>query len=382
MRKTTTDSSPSRAAATAHAIALPASRPGVKFGPDDSFQKTLKARVDRYFRFTGRRMRDCPQMYVKSAVLFTWLFGSYALLVFVAATWWQALPLAISLGMAMAAVGFNVQHDGGHKAYSDRKWVNKLAAMSLDLLGGSSYCWDHKHNTIHHTYANITDHDDDIDVGVFGRLSPHQTRLPFHRLQHIYLWFLYGFLAMKWHFVDDYMTILRGKIGTHKFARPKGWNLVIFIGGKAIFLTLAFGLPLFFHPFWAVVLFYAVAVWVNGLLISIVFQLAHVVEEAQFPMPEADTGKMATHWAVHQVQTTVNFARNNRILTWFLGGLNFQIEHHLMPRISHIHYPRLSRLVENTCKDFGLTYNAHTGFFQGVASHFRWLHRMAKPETV
>lgn len=351
----------------------------IKFSGTDAFQKTLKARVDRYFRLTHRSPRDCPQMYVKTAIVLNWFLASYALLVFAAPTWWIAIPLAVSLGLSMAAIGFNIQHDGGHKAYSERNWVNRLMASTLDLLGGSSYVWDHKHNTLHHTYANITGHDDDIEVGFFGRLSPHQKWRGFHRFQHLYLWLLYGFLPVKWQLVDDYVNIAHGRIGNYKFARPRGKALLMLIGGKLTFLTLAFILPALFHPLWMVIVFYLLANLVNGILLAIVFQLAHVVEEAEFPMPCKDTGKMESHWAVHQVETTVDFARNNPVWTWFLGGLNFQVEHHLFPRICHIHYPKISRLVERTCKEFGVQYHAHKSFFSGVASHFRWLRTMGQP---
>lgn len=351
----------------------------IKFRNGDEFYRTLKARVDRYFQFTGQSPRDCGRMYLKTAAVLGWLAASYVLLVFVAATWWQAVPLAVSLGLAMAAVGFNIQHDGGHKAYSDRPWLNRLMASALDMLGGSSFIWDHKHNTVHHTYSNITGHDDDINLGAIGRLSPHQKRLPFHRFQHIYLWLLYGLLPFKWQLMDDYRDIIRGRIGAHHFQRPKGRELAIFITGKLSFLTLAFVVPTLVHPFLNVLLFYVLATWVEGIVLAIVFQLAHVVEEAEFPMPDPETGKMDTHWAVHQVETTVNFARHNRVLCWFLGGLNFQVEHHLLPKICHIHYPRLSRLVQRTCEQFGLQYNAHPTFWAGLVSHFRWLRRMGQP---
>ena len=149
----------------------------LKFGTNNGFQVELRRRVDEYFRTTGRRQRDCPQMYLKTAIILACFAASYVLLVFVAQAWWQALPLAILLGLAMAAIGFNVQHDGGHQAYSDHPWVNKLMAMTLDLIGGSSYLWHWKHDVFHHTYVNITGHDADIDLGFLGRLTPHQKRL-------------------------------------------------------------------------------------------------------------------------------------------------------------------------------------------------------------
>ena len=366
--------------ASSPAPAAAAASHRLKFDGPDAFHKTIKARVEDYFKSTGKRPRDCWQMYLKTAIVFVWFVTSYLLLIFATSHWWQAIPLATSLGLAMAAIGFNIQHDGGHKAYSDRNWVNKLMAMSLDLLGGSSYVWDHKHNTLHHTYANIHDHDDDIAVGFLGRLAPEQKWHRFHRLQHIYLWLLYGLLPVKWQFVDDFFNVLRGRIGHHKFARPRGWNLFIFLAGKTVFFCLAFALPLLAGHAWYLVLgTYLVTCWVMGIMLSTVFQLAHVVEEADFPSPNPASGKIETHWAVHQVLTTVNFARRNRVLCWFLGGLNFQIEHHLFPRICHIHYPRISRLVEETCREFGLSYHAHKSFFAGVASHFRWLRTMGQP---
>ena len=356
---------------------VPRVLPGeLKFAARDGFHRELRQRVEQYFRSTGRRPRDCPQMYLKTAIILAWLAASYGLLVFGTSTWWQALPLAISLGLAMAAVGFSIQHDGGHHAYSNRNWINKLMALSLDLLGGSSYVWARKHNSIHHTFANITGHDDDINIGFFGRLSPHQKRLKIHRLQHFYLWVLYGFLPIKWQFYDDFRDVLTGRIGEHRFSRPTGWNLATFIGGRALFFLLALVIPLMVHPLSIVLWCYLAASFAQGLALSVVFQLAHCVEEADFPMPREETGRMEAAWAVHQVETTVDFARGSKLLTWFIGGLNFQIEHHLFPQVCHIHYPAISPVVEQTCREYGLRYVAHDTFRAGLRSHFRWLRRM------
>jgi linoleoyl-CoA desaturase len=276
----------------------------LKFGSSDGFLSELRRRVDRYFQIVGRSQLDAPRMYVKTAFIFAWFAASYLLLLFVVGTWWLALPLALSLGLSMAAMGFNVQHDGGHRAYSKHKWINKLMAMSLDLLGGSSYVWAKKHNSIHHSYSNITGHDDDIEIGFFGRLSPHQTRWKFHRLQHFYLWVLYGFLPIKWQMYDDFQHVAVGRIGGHRLARPKGWDLATFVGGKVVFFALALAIPLLLHSVWAVLLIYLAVSFVNGVALSVVFQMAHCVEEAAFPMPRPETGRMEAAWAVHQVQTT------------------------------------------------------------------------------
>jgi linoleoyl-CoA desaturase len=351
----------------------------LKFDGGSGFQAELRRRVEEFFRSTGRRQRDCWQMYLKTAVILGLFAASYVLLVFVAQTWWQALPLAVLLGLATAGVGLNIEHDGGHQAYSSRPWVNKLMALTLDLIGGSSYVWHWKHAVFHHTYVNITGHDADINLGVLGRLTPHQKRRTFHRWQQFYLWPLYGLLGMKWHLGGDVLNVITGRIGGHRFPRPRGWDLATFLAGKAVFLTLAFGLPLWFHPVWVALLFYAVAEVVLGMTLSIVFQLAHCVEEAEFPLPRPDTGRMENAWAIHQTETTVDFARRSRVLTWLLGGLNFQIEHHLFPRICHVNYPAMSGLVEETCEEFGVKYRAHPSFRAGLVSHFHWLRRMGKP---
>jgi len=299
--------------------------------------------------------------------------------VLVAQTWLQALVLAILLGLSAAGIGFNAQHDGGHRAYSNYFWVNKLMATTMDVLGGSSYLWHWKHAVFHHSYVNIAGLDTDIDLGIIARLTPHQKRLVFHRWQHLYLWPLYGLLAIKWQLFDDFRKLIAGRIGGHRVPRPKKWDLVILLVGKAIFLTAAFGVPLLFHRPNVVLFYYLVTALVLGTVLSIVFQLAHCVDEASFPLPREGSGRIENSWAIHQTETTVDFARRSRVVAWLFGGLNFQIEHHLFPRISHVNYPAISRLVEGTCRDFGVNYMEFKSIRAGVASHFRWLRRMGLP---
>ena len=357
--------------------------PPVKFNGSDRFIRELRRRVDQYFEQTGKRKRDCARMYFKTATIIAWFAGAYLTLLFFAHSWWIIVPLAVVLGLAMAAIGFNIQHDGSHKGYSRHQWVNKIMALTLDLMGGSSYLWNWKHNSIHHTSPNVNGHDDDINIGVLGRLSPEQPHYPFHRLQGIYLWLLYGFLAIKWHLYDDFFDIAVGKIGHHKIPRPKGMDLVTLIGGKIAFFSLAFVIPMLMHPWWAVLGVYAMAAYVCGVVLSVVFQLAHCVEEAEFPVAvvsaDGKNARLDSEWAVHQVQTTVDFARGNRFIGWFVGGLNFQIEHHLFHKICHIHYPAISKVIEETCHEFGVKYTAHKTFFAALASHYRWLELMGRP---
>ena len=355
----------------------------LKFAPDTTgFQRELRRRVQAVIRERGIRERDCPRMYFKTAVVLTVFALSYYLLVFVANSWWSAVPLAVLLGFAITQIGFNIQHDGGHKAYSRHAWVNKLMAMTLDLVGASSYIWRWKHAVFHHMYVNVAGHDTDIDLGGFGRLSPQQPRRAIYRWQQWYVWPLYGLMTIKWHFYDDFRDVIAGRMGANRFPRPRGWDLVIFVGGKLVFFTLALGIPLLFHPLLTVLLFYVITIGVVGVVLSVVFQLAHAVEEARFPVPESGTGRMQEPWAVHQAGSTVDFARDSRIVSWLVGGLNFQIEHHLFPTICHVNYPAISDVVERTCREYGVPYNAAPSFRAAVASHYRWLKHMGAAEEI
>jgi len=318
-------------------------------------------------------------MYQKTLIILAWFIASYSVLVFSNLPLWGGLLASVSLAMATAAIGFNIQHDGNHQSYSDNRIINRLMAMTLDIVGGSSYLWHWKHNTLHHIYSNIHEHDDDINVGLLGRLAPQQQRLFFHRYQHFYMWLLYGFTAVKWQVLDDFIGISKGRIGKIKIPRPRGWDLAVFIAGKIFFFNLAWIVPSLFHPVWVVTCFYLFTVGIMGLLLGVIFQLAHCVEEADFPNPDPDTNQLQNEWMIHQIETTVDFARNNQLLNWYIGGLNFQIEHHLFPRISHIYYPALSKIVEQTCREYGINYTAHASFMSSLRSHYRFLYRLGQP---
>jgi linoleoyl-CoA desaturase len=318
-------------------------------------------------------------MYVKTVVLLAWLGASYAGLVWGATTWWQAAALAISTALAMAGIGFNIQHDGNHGAYSRHPVANKLAALSLNLLGGDAYFWHFKHNIAHHSYPNISGADNDIYMGPLARMSPHDKRYWFHRFQYIYIWALYSLLAVKWQLTDDFRSLIRPGVASTSVARPRGWDLACFWAGKVCFLTLAFVVPLLAgHTIGAVIGIYLLTSAILGLTLAIVFQLAHCVEEAEFRIPADGSRRIDREWTAHQVETSVDFARDNRLLTWYLGGLNFQIEHHLFPKICHIHYPALSPIVEATCRMHGIRHQSHRTMRAAIRSHVRLLRNLGR----
>ena len=242
-----TSSLPRRRVASANAtsreLAILATSSNSRYLPHGAFYAELRRQVDLYFTIVGGVPNEAPGMHLKSAVMLGWFAGSYALLTFWATTWWQASALALSLGLAMAGIGFNIQHDAGHGAYSHREGVNLIMALALDVLGASSYVWSWKHNVFHHSNPNIAGLDADIDIQPFCRLAPAQPRRPGHRFQHLYIWFLYSLLTVKWQLVDDFKELASGRIGGQHFPPPRGWRLWSLVAGKILFIGWAFVLP-------------------------------------------------------------------------------------------------------------------------------------------
>jgi linoleoyl-CoA desaturase len=285
----------------------------------------------------------------------------------------------VSLALATAGIGFSVVHDANHGAYSRSPSVNRAWGLTLDLVGASSYLWRFKHNVQHHTYANVDGMDADIDAGPFLRLAGTQRLRGFHRWQHVYGWFLYGVLAVKWWFVDDVVDVARGRIGPFPFARPRGRELTALVGGKAVFVTWALVLPaLVFRSEWVAPLF-LLGAFTLGVVLSTVFQLAHTVPDAEFHAALPGEQRMPTGFAEHQVRATVDFAPSNRLLGWYVGGLNFQIEHHLFPDVCHVHYRALAGIVEAICLDSEIPYRNAPTLRAAIADHYRYLRSLGRP---
>lgn len=351
-------------------------RTSLRFGEHTPFWAELTRRVDAHFASTGRPQTGGARMVVKTLVIFAWLAASYVGLVWFADSWHTAVPLAVSLSLAVAGVGFNVQHDGGHDAYSRSKWANRLSAASLDLVGGSSYVWRWKHTIMHHTFTNVEGHDEDIDSAPFLRLAPGQRRRALHRFQHWYAWILFGFLPGKWTYWDDFSSLVHGKVGHRTIPRPRGMDLAVFFAGKIAYTAWVFAIPMLAgHSLGLVLGMYAFCALVTGVTLAVVFQAAHCVVEAEFPAPAAD-GRLARGFGEHQLATTMDFAPDNPVLTWYLGGLTHQVEHHLFPRVSHVHYKALAPIVKRTCEEFGVQHRTHPSFFAAIVSHVRHLRRL------
>lgn len=338
-----------------------------------SFSITLKKRVDEYFNSKGIEFTGNRKLYLKTGILFSATALLYALLVFVDLPVWVSIIMCVLLGLTFAAIGFNVMHDGAHGSYSQKRWVNEMMGYSLDLLGGSSYLWKQKHNVVHHSFTNIEGHDDDIDIRPWIRTNTHQPKRWYHRYQHIYWVILYGFNYMVWVFTRDFVKYFSGKIANTKIKKMKLKDHIIFWASKAFYLFTFIVIPGIMVGWLETLIGYTIISFVTGFVISVIFQLAHVVQEAEFPVPHEETNRLEQDWTVHQLLTTANFATRSRVVSWFTGGLNFQVEHHLFPRISHVHYPAISKLVKEVCDQFNVRYMEFPSVMSALRSHVLYL---------
>ena len=342
------------------------------------FYTSLKTAVDKYFKQSGKKKTGNILLYGKSIVLILLALGLYAILLVVPMTVLPRILSSLVFGFVLACIGFNIMHDANHGSYSSRKWVNETLGLTLNALGGNSFIWKQKHNIIHHTYTNIDGVDDDIAKSPFIRMCGSQPWVPAHRLQHFYTPVLYAFSSMIWILFQDFEKYFKKKIVDMPLTRMSASEHVIFWTSKILYLLFYIAIPAALMGWQSWLLFFLCMHIGLGLTLSIVFQLAHVVEETQFDSVSSDPKQIENEWAIHQVRTTANFSANNKILSWFVGGLNYQIEHHLFPRVSHIHYPALSRLVRAECKAFHLPYNALPTFKAAVISHFRFIRTLGR----
>jgi linoleoyl-CoA desaturase len=335
------------------------------------FFKVLKEKVDHHFITNRLHTSGNRKLLLKSIIQVFTALSLYIILVFFTPHPIISLVLCLFLGMNLAIIGFNIMHEGGHQSFSRHKWLNSTSAYFLNVLGGNAYFWKIKHNINHHTYTNIEGMDSDIDVKPFMRLHEHQPRHWFHRFQHLYCMVLYGISYIVWIFYHDFEKYFTGKIAAHdtESRELERKEHFIFWITKTLYVGLYLVLPIVMVGFIQAVVGFLLVSSVCGLFISVVFQLAHVVEGTHFPKPDLDSNKIEQEWAIHQVHTTANFATKNKVVSWMLGGLNFQVEHHLFPKVSHIHYPHINQLVKETCQEFGITYIEYSTMFKAFQSH-------------
>ena len=345
-----------------------------------TFFATVKKRTDAYFRENNLSRHANGAMWAKIAFFLTSYAVVYALLLSGWFSAWAMLGLAVVMGCLYAFIGFNVCHDAIHGSLSANAKTNRIFSLIFNLIGANAYVWSITHNVVHHTYTNIPGHDEDIDVAPgLIRLSPEEKMKGIYRFQHFYAFPLYGLASLSWVFRKDYKKFFQKRIGHYdnsNHPRKEYFNLFFF---KGLYYTLFLVIPLLVMDiaWWQFVIGFLAMHLAGGLVLGLVFQLAHVVEGTEFPYPD-ENNTIEEAWAVHQMRTTANFACNSRIVNFLCGGLNFQVEHHLFPRICHIHYPALSAIVRETAREHNVPYLENPTFGGALQSHYRMLKKLGK----
>lgn len=359
----------------------------VKFPPreaGDSFSKTLNSRVNAYFNEIGISKFADGRMYLKSFVI---LSAYIVPLVLMLAGITTSAPAIVAswmlMGVAAAGIGMSVMHDANHGSYSGNKWVNKAVGYFLNMIGGSAENWKIQHNILHHTYTNIDGLDADTVTFPMLRFSPFAKRRAIHRIQHIYGWFFYGLMTVSWVFMKDFKQLVDYKNSGMTTNYDTGFAQIILrvILFKAAYLFVTLALPIYILPlpWYGTLGCFFLMHFIAGLILGMVFQSAHIMEVCEFTQPD-DKGVMRDSWAIHQLKTTTDFAPTNKLVTWFVGGLNFQVVHHLFPKVSHVHYPALAPIVAQTAKDFDLPYHCIPTFTEAVLGHGKMLRALGRED--
>lgn len=362
-------------------------RPKYSRTSEVEFVKTLKTRVAAYFDDKKISRNANGAMILKTVVMLLMYFGPLALIIsgFVAHPL-LLLGLWVTMAFGMVGIGMSVMHDANHGSYSKNPKVNAALGYLLNMAGGgSTKVWKIQHNVLHHSFTNIEGHDGDIDTGGLLRLSPNTKRLGIHRLQFLYAWFLYGLTTINWSTFKDYLQMAKYRKRGLTVKSKKQFTIQItrMTLAKLAYYCIFLVLPMTFSaaPWWLTLLFFFAMHFVAGMISSTVFQAAHVVPETDYPNP-AEDGNIKHNWFIHQFKTTCNFSSNSRIFSWYVGGLNYQIEHHLFPNISHIHYRKLSEIVQKTAKEFNVPYHEHSTFASVMWAHAKHLWRLGKPDAI
>jgi len=343
------------------------------------FYPTLKSAVEEYFSNHNLRRTGNWKLYIKSVVLIPAALLMYVSLLIFNMPAVVSISLCAILGFVLASIGFNVMHDACHGSYSSKRWVNDVMGLSLNALGGNAFIWKFKHNIVHHTYTNVDGIDDDIAKSPIMRQCTTQKWVSLHRFQHIYVVLVYAISSFAWSFIMDFTKYFKRKIFSTPLQKMDRKEHVVFWMSKVINIIFYVVIPVLFVGWKAWAIGFACMHVTMGLTLAVVFQLAHVVESTEFEfVKEDEKKKIDEEWAIFQIKTTADFARKNKLVSWFVGGLNFQVEHHLFPQVSHVHYPAISKIVKQTCEQFNISYNEYPTMKDAIISHFRMMRALGK----
>ncbi|MEO5509403.1 MAG: fatty acid desaturase [Longimicrobiales bacterium] len=357
----------------------------IRFAKRDAtrFVEDTKTRVAAYFETTGKSQKADYTMVLKTIIILSVAIGSYLMIMSNRFTPWQMLGLAMVMGVAMAGIGFSIAHDALHGGYSSSPRINRMLGFTFDLSGANGYMWKITHNVIHHTYTNIHGIDEDLTVSPLLRLSPGADRKWFHRYQHLYGFAAYSMATINWIFVKDYQQFLKKDLGPYKDKKHPRSEWVNLIWTKLFCYLYMIILPLLILDiaWWQYVIGFVAMHLVAGTILGVIFQLAHVVEGTEYPVPDVQ-GNIDNQWVIHEMETTADFAHGNKVLSWYIGGLNYQIEHHLFPQVCSIHYPAIAKIIQEVAEETGVPYNNAPTLRAAIKSHYNMLKQLGVSDPV
>ena len=344
-----------------------------KDSQDQQFLNALRQRVNLYFKANALKKTGTTFSYIKAALLLT-AYVLAAIAVFYSSAAWQLYLCYALMGNLTIFVALNIAHDAAHSTFSSRRWMNDLLLYALDALGANGYIWKLKHVHSHHPHVNIPDMDGDIKQSNLVRIFPNARFLKFHRFQYLYMPVLYAFYTLIWLCIRDFKDFFSGTIsGKPDHQHPRMEYVKLFLG-KALFFSRMLLLPYWLLPFsfgqilLGFLFFHVVASYTTMLvLIS-----AHIGEHSVYPAPDAD-GQLPHSWIRHQLITTTDFATGSWLATQLFGGFNHHVVHHIFPNICHVHYPQITKILIQTCHDFGMPYQSTPTFASAALSHLRFL---------
>jgi linoleoyl-CoA desaturase len=296
---------------------------------------------------------------------------------------WQLFLCFVVSGFGMAGIGMGIMHDAIHGTYSKNPKINKLLGYTLNFVGANATVWKVQHNVLHHSYTNIPEGDDDINAPFFLRFSPHAKKNGLHAYQHWYSWIFYGLSTLSWVTSKDFIRFNRYyNMGMFKGKHVYRNTLIKIIGWKLVYYAFILGLPILFSPFGVgeIILAFLALHFVTGLSISLVFQTAHIMPEVAFPQAN-EFGVVEGERMLHQLATTSNYSEKNHFFSWLIGGLNYQVEHHLFPDICHVHYRKIAPIVKATAAEFNIPYYSKKTFFDALKAHAKMLHQLGTMEN-
>ena len=347
---------------------------------DNDFHKVLRQRVNDYFKQQDLSKYGGISMLFKAVFMLGLYFIPVIVFLVTDLHILIQLLLWIIMGVGMAGIGLSVMHDANHGAFSKSPLVNKLAGLTANVIGGHAKLWKLQHNVLHHTFTNVIDADDDISTSSILRFSPNHPLKKIHKYQHIFAFFLYTLMTFSWSVWADYTQAVRFKQkGLFKQDAFKK-DMVNIILWKIIYFSYLIIVPIFVFDksWWLVLLGFMVMSMVCGWILSVIFQLAHVMPNCDFPVSD-EKGVIDNSWAVHQLHTTSNFSQKSKLFSWYIGGLNYQIEHHLFSNICHVHYPKIAKIVKQTAAEFNLPYYDNGNFFKAMVQHYKMLKFLGNP---